>query len=36
MLWTNKVTNLKKCDSLKYYNADTIIRKSAEGSNAKY
>jgi hypothetical protein len=31
MLWTNKVINLKKCDRLKYYYADTIIGKFAKG-----
>jgi hypothetical protein len=36
MLWTNKFTNLKMCDGLKYYYADTIIRKFAKGLDTKY
>jgi len=36
MLWTNKVMNLKKCDRLKYYYDDIIIRKVSKGLDAKY
>ena len=40
MLWTKKYglksMNIKKYDRLKYYNADTIIRKFVKGLDEKY